>query len=240
MQEPGQCVVPAAGPPAMSHNGGVPSVSAEVRGSRAGGRPPLPEDQLARRKRAILDVTLSLVAAKGAGAVRLRDVAGEAGVSVGLLQYYFESRDQLIRDAFDQHARAVIDVVTAADDPGAPPWDRMKAMLGAAVLRRDLGQSSALWMEFTAASLHDEQLRALAKATYEAWRALLAQIVTRGIETKAFRPSLPPELVVSCLVALIDGFELAVAIDVHDASPAEIAEKLTSTARLMLNPASGG
>jgi len=211
-----------------------------MRGSHAGGRPPLPEDQLARRKHAILDVTLSLVAAKGAGAVRLRDVAGAAGVSVGLLQYYFESRDQLIRDAFDQHARAVIDVVTAADDPGAAPWARMEAMLGAAVLRRDLGQSSALWMEFTSASLHDEQLRALAKATYEAWRTLLATIVARGIETEAFRPSLPGDLVVSCLVALIDGFELAVAINVHDASPAEIAEKLTSTARLMLNPAGRG
>jgi AcrR family transcriptional regulator len=210
-----------------------------MRGPRAAGRPPLPEDELARRKRAILDVTLSLVAAKGADAVRLRDVAHEAGVSVGLLQYYFDSRDQLIRKAFNQHARAVIDVVTAADDPGAPPWARMEATLAAAVLRRDLGQSAALWMEFTSASLHDEQLRMLVKATYEAWRTLLAEIVTRGIETEAFRPSLSPDLVVSCLVALIDGFELAVAIDVHDATPEGVMEKLTGTARLMLNPTNG-
>jgi AcrR family transcriptional regulator len=224
----------------MSHNGEVPSVSVTTHGPRAGGRPPLPEDELARRKRAILDATLSLVAARGADAVRLRDVAREAGVSVGLLQYYFDSRDQLIRDAFDQHARAVIAVVTVADAPGASPWARMEAMFGAVVLRPDLGRSSALWMEFTSASLHDEQLRTLLKDTYEAWRALLAEIVARGIETGAFRPSLPPELVVSCLVALIDGFELAVAIDVHDATPAGILERLTGTARLLLNSAGLG
>jgi AcrR family transcriptional regulator len=226
---------PAGHAGAVSDNGEVPSVSVKMHGPRAAGRPPLAGDELARRKRAILDVTLSLVAAKGADAVRLRDVACEAGVSAGLLQYYFDSRDQLIRDAFDQHARAVIDAVTMADDPVAPPWARLEAMFGAVMLRPDLGRSSALWMEFTSASLHDEQLRMLLKGTYEAWRALLAEIVARGIETEAFRPSLPPELVVSCLVALIDGFELAVAIDVHDATPAGIREKLTGTARLLLN-----
>ena len=201
---------------------------------RPAGRPPLPADELTRRKRAILDAALVLVAAKGADAVRLRDVAREAGVSVGSLQYYFESRDQLIQEAFDQHARHVIEVVRLADDPLAAPWDRLTALLEAAVLRRDLRQSAALWMEFTSASLHDTGLRALVKGTYEAWRELLAQIVERGIEAGTFCPVLSADLVVSCLVALIDGFELAVAIDVHDATPQAVLEKLTGTARVLL------
>jgi AcrR family transcriptional regulator len=202
--------------------------------SRPAGRPPLPAEELTRRKRAILDATLVLVAAKGTDAVRLRDVARAAGVSVGSLQYYFESRDQLIQEAFDQHARQVIDVVRQADDPLAAPWDRLVALLEAAVMRRDLRQSAALWMEFTSASLHDEQLRALVKGTYEAWRNLLAEIVGCGIEAGTFRPVLSPDLVVSCLVALIDGFELAVAIDVHDATPQAVLEKLAGTARVLL------
>ena len=78
--------------------------------SRPSGRPPLPPGELSRRKQAILDATLRLVAAQGAAAVRLRDVARAAGVSVGSLQYYFDSRDQLVRAAFDQHARAVVDL----------------------------------------------------------------------------------------------------------------------------------
>jgi AcrR family transcriptional regulator len=202
---------------------------------RPAGRPPLPADELTRRKRAILDAALALVAAKGADAVRLRDVAREAGVSVGSLQYYFESRDQLIQEAFDQHARHVIDAMRLADDPATAPWDRLRALLEAAVLRRDLRQSAALWMEFTSASLHDEELRALLKGTYEAWRCLLAEIIDRGIEAGAFCPVLPGDLVVSCLVALIDGFELAVAIDVHDATPDAVLEKLTGAARVLLS-----
>jgi hypothetical protein len=42
----------------------------------------------------------------------------------------------------------------------------------------------------------------------------------------------PP--IVACLVALIDGFELAVAIDAADATPAAIAGKLKDAATALL------
>jgi AcrR family transcriptional regulator len=202
--------------------------------SRPSGRPPLPPGELSRRKRAILDATLRLVAAQGAAAVRLRDVARSSGVSVGSLQYYFDSRDQLIREAFDQHARDVVDLVALAGDPSALPQARLGAVVEAAVLRQDLRQSAALWMEFVTAGLHDNQLRGLLAGAYEAWRELLAEVVRAGTESGDFRPLLPAETVVACLVALIDGFELAVAIDVADATPAAIAGKIKDAANALL------
>jgi AcrR family transcriptional regulator len=202
--------------------------------SRPSGRPPLPPGELSRRKRAILDATLRLVAAPGGAAVRLRDVARSSGVSVGSLQYYFDSRDQLIREAFDQHARDVVDLVALAGDPSALPQARLGAVVEAAVLRQDLRQSAALWMEFVTAGLHDNQLRALLAGAYEAWRELLAEVVRAGTESGDFRPLLPAETVVACLVALIDGFELAVAIDVADATPAAIAGKIKDAANALL------
>ena len=202
--------------------------------SRPSGRPPLPPGELSRRKRAILEATLRLVADHGAAAVRLRDVARAAGVSVGSLQYYFDSRDELIRAAFDQHARDVVDLVGLAGDASATPPARLAAVIEAAVLRPDLRRSAALWMEFVTAGLHDAQLRALLEGAYEAWRDLLAEVVRAGTETGDFRPLLPPQTVVACLVALIDGFELAVAIDVADATPAAIAEKIKDAATALL------
>ncbi len=202
--------------------------------SRPSGRPPLPPGELSRRKRAILEATLRLVAGQGAAAVRLRDVARAAGVSVGSLQYYFDSRDELIRAAFDQHARDVVDLVALAGEASATPPARLAAVIEAAVLRPDLRQSAALWMEFVTAGLHDAELRALLAGAYEAWRDLLAEVVRAGTETGDFRPLLPPQTVVACLVALIDGFELAVAIDVADATPAAIAAKITDAATALL------
>jgi hypothetical protein len=89
-------------------------------------------------------------------------------------------------------------------------------------------------MEFVTAGLHDDQLRVLLAGAYEAWRDLVAEVVRAGTEAGEFRPLLPPETVVACLVALIDGFELAVAIDVADATPAAIAEKLKDAATALL------
>ena len=159
--------------------------------SRPSGRPPLPAGELSRRKRVILEATLGLVAAEGAATVRLRDVARASGVSVGSLQYYFDSRDQLIREAFDQHARDVVELVALAGDASAPPPTRLAAVIEAAVLRPDLRQSAALWMEFVTAGLHDDELRALLAGAYEAWRELLAEVVRSGTETGDFRPLLP-------------------------------------------------
>ena len=190
--------------------------------------------ELTRRKRAILDAALRLVAAQGAGAVRLRDVARESGVSVGSLQYYFDSRDQLIREAFDQHVREVVNLVTLAGDVSATPGARLAAIIDAAVLRPDLRFSAALWMEFVTAGLHDDQLRPLLGGAYEAWRELLAEVVRAGTASGEFRPLLLPQPVVACLVALIDGFELAVAVGVADATPAAIAGKLKDAATALL------
>jgi BetI-type transcriptional repressor, C-terminal len=79
-----------------------------------------------------------------------------------------------------------------------------------------------------------DQLRALLAEAYEAWRDLLAEVVRAGTETGDFRPLLPAETVVACLVALIDGFELAVAIDVADATPAAITGKIKDAATALL------
>lgn len=206
----------------------------EVR--RPPGRPLLDPAELAQRKRAILEAALGLIAARGAGAVRLRDVARESAVSVGSLQYYFGSRDQLIREAFRQYARDSLDLIGRADVPAATGWERLTAVLRVIATRPGLTRTARLWMEFNAAGLHDERLRALLLDTQEAWRGLLRRVVLAGVGSGEFRPALAPETVVICLVALIDGFDLAMAAGVEDATSAAIAANLSDAATALLAP----
>ena len=64
----------------------------------AGKRPPrkIPED----RRSTILDATLRLIATDGVDSVTHRRVAAAADVALGSTTYYFESREQLLREAF--------------------------------------------------------------------------------------------------------------------------------------------
>ena len=50
-----------------------------------------------QRRRQIADALLRVAAARGLHAAGMREVAAEAGVSVRLVQYYFETRQQLVQ-----------------------------------------------------------------------------------------------------------------------------------------------
>ena len=53
------------------------------------------------RRRALLDSALELFAGKGFANVELREIAANAGVTVGLIRHYFGSKDDLIDEATD-------------------------------------------------------------------------------------------------------------------------------------------
>jgi AcrR family transcriptional regulator len=71
--------------------------------SSAEDRPP--EDLTARAR--IRDAALDQFAARGVKAATLKDIADAAGVSVGLVQHHFGSKDGL-REACDKHVRDVV------------------------------------------------------------------------------------------------------------------------------------
>lgn len=53
-----------------------------------------------QKRRLILDTTLRLIATGGVDAVTHRRVAEAAGIPLGSTTYYFDSREQLLREAF--------------------------------------------------------------------------------------------------------------------------------------------
>jgi len=73
------------------------------------------------RRREIADALLRLAAAEGLESVSLRHVAAEAGISMGAVQHYFRSKDEMLVFAFEhqsqQHEQRIVGKLTAADRP---------------------------------------------------------------------------------------------------------------------------
>jgi DNA-binding transcriptional regulator YbjK len=59
------------------------------------------------RRAAILDATLRLIATDGVDSITHRRVAAAAGVPLGSTTYYFESRAQLLREAFRRYLEQI-------------------------------------------------------------------------------------------------------------------------------------
>jgi len=85
---------------------------------RKRGRPPGESAQGAATRQQLYDTAIQLIAQRGYEATTLRDIASEAGVSVGLLYRYFPSKQSVIVALYDQLSAAFA-TEAAAMTPGA-------------------------------------------------------------------------------------------------------------------------
>ncbi|MHA7279521.1 TetR/AcrR family transcriptional regulator [Arthrobacter sp. MDT2-2] len=85
-----------------------------------------PGQQIDRQAR-ILEAALDLLSRHGISGVSMRAVAREAGVALGLVNYYYEDKMSLIRAALhsvDEH-----DLALVASDPALPPDEQLRNAL---------------------------------------------------------------------------------------------------------------
>lgn len=117
----------------------------------------LHQDESERRYQ-LGEALMHVVAERGMTGTTLRQVADFAGVSVGLVQRYFATKDELLRFGFDHvyqrtHQRVAI-------VPIHPPIKQVVLAIAEAVLPLDPERSreSRVWLAFVQASLTDEKL----------------------------------------------------------------------------------
>ena len=105
------------------------------------------------REERILDAVLRLLATRGISAVSIRAVAREAGVALGLVNYYYDDKVGLIAAALRRIEEQ--DFALVARDPALDPEDRLRAAL------RQIAAPEFLTTEYLSLRL---QLWALAQA----------------------------------------------------------------------------
>lgn len=168
-----------------------------------------PKDQRERRGDLVRAATRAIAAAGVAG-LRVRDVAAQAGLSAGLVTYYYPSLDELVLDV---HADAVRrfwsarrEAVEQVDDP--------LAQLGELV-RRGVPEGVDDLLCRVLYELHVHGARSAAHATlmsslWEQEVSLYELVLTRGVERGALTLRSTPRVVAETVVALEDAVGLHV------------------------------
>lgn len=120
------------------------------------------------RRRHIAGALLDIAAERGLQAVTMREVAGRAGVSVRLVQYYFHTKDRLLETSWGYVAERLgerIRTRAAAIGTGLPPRAVLSVVLGTIVptdpeARRDSVASAAFYAAVvTGAARPEDRLR---------------------------------------------------------------------------------
>jgi AcrR family transcriptional regulator len=170
-----------------------------------------------QRRRELADAVLRVIRRDGLEHASVRNVAREAGLSMGSLRHYFTTQSELVAFAF----RTVIDRIEsrlAALPPELNPRRRAERTL-VELLPLDAQRRSEneVWLAFTARAAVDPTLRALRDEGYDALRAGCHSIV-RELSAAGLAPAdVPAEA--ERLHALLDGLAVHAAMrpDIHTA-----------------------
>ena len=154
----------------------------------------------------ILEGTCRVIAHSGAEGLRMAAVAREAGVSNALLHYYFSTRDELIRQAFEYHDRR--ETIRSAQR-GAQITDPIERIRD--VLMHELSDDAAvregwiLWHEMQSLAMFNEDFRETIAGRARRWVEYVAGLIDEAQRFGVVGVSVDNKAAALRLTAIVDG-----------------------------------
>jgi AcrR family transcriptional regulator len=165
-------------------------------------------DEAAGRRTAIIEAAARVIARRGYEGARLADVADEAGVSIGLVQHYFRSRERLMAETFRDYNAALVASALELADAEPDPSRRLVKLVRFTCSdspRLSLEEEWALWLEFWLTATRVPALRDQSAEIEDGWQRVFADAIAEGVRAGVFRPSQPVDDVVADVLAMMDG-----------------------------------
>lgn len=154
------------------------------------------------------------VGRRGAAGSTFDHVAREAGVSRGLLHYYFGSKERLLVEVVRQDCEVRTQVMRGRVAAAATAEEIVSALVvGLEEFIEDELANQSLVYEMLSASKHSEEIRAEMAELYRTWRATLADGLREKESEGVIALEADPEAVASILFSLGDGFGIQVISD---------------------------
>ncbi|MCW1918720.1 TetR family transcriptional regulator C-terminal domain-containing protein [Rhodobacter sp. KR11] len=176
-----------------------------------------------KRRLALVEATLALVAEGGAQNATVRSIAERAGVTAGLIRHYFQSKDQLLiaayRHLMDRMTDDSASVLRAA--PHAPEA-RLAAFVAASLTAPVVDpEALTLWATFLQETRRDPVMRETHSQTYLGYRDRLQGLIA---DLPGDWPDLHARRMAIACNAVIDGLWMEGCALPEAFAPGELAE----------------
>lgn len=171
-----------------------------------------------QRRRRIAEALWRIVSSRGLDDVGLREIAAEAGVSLGQLQHYFKTRDELLIYALAQIGELASERVQqrlgAIRGPKTPYAIIRTSLQEMLPLDPDSRTGLLVHVAFVARAVHDPQLRAITKGGTRPLADLFADQLGRARAERQIPTDRDPDTEAALLICLADGLTNYVLLDV--------------------------
>jgi AcrR family transcriptional regulator len=142
----------------------------------------------------------------------MRNIAERAGVSIGMLNYYFKSKKELVVEAIRHANEGVSRALASADS--IPFGPRRLEFILRRTLRNEYQQALPLAFRLAvmAAAAHDADLRREVVGWMEDGRSKFERSIRVGIENGPYRKDLDPKLLSYLLYGAMTGLAVETAV----------------------------
>lgn len=164
----------------------------------------------AERRPQILSAACEVIAQIGIPALRLSDVAKQAGVSAGTVHYYFDTKRDVITAAFefnltDSLARRQ-ELLSSGKDGLAVLHDLVESYLPTDERSR---RAWKVWLALWAEGSRDPVLQEINDRLYGQWRDVVAGVI-RAAQREGLARSGDPVVLANMLIGMLDGLAVQV------------------------------
>jgi AcrR family transcriptional regulator len=174
----------------------------------------------------ILDAVVAVLSTRGSDALSIRNVATEAGVSVGAVQHSFPTKDALIvgaMTAVNDRFRARLRTLLEAEES---PEARLRVFCAEVSCVTDAGTAdAAVWTSFAARASTDDEIRSIHATDWARTEDVLRQLLVA-----AFPASDVTADDAALVLAVTDGIAVARAAERSDRMTTERAMRLLDAA----------
>ena len=170
----------------------------------------------------VLDALMTIISDRGLDQASLREVATAAGVSLGTVQYYCRSKDEMLQMTFEHVIGRILERATGVERVGHVGSVLRLGLLEFLPLDQRRGVEARVYLAFAARAAVTPNLAAVQHRLMSESRALCAEALAVARERGQARPGLDAEAAAAAIVAMVDGLLLHMLSD-PTGMPAETA-----------------
>ncbi len=184
------------------------------------------------RKSQIVEAAMIVFARSGFHEARMDDIAEEAGLSKGALYWYFDSKDGIITAIFENlFNRELAQLQGISDEPGSSRERLLKFVQLTFADLTEFISYSALFYEFYAQALRQEEIRGTLKKYLRSFLAVLTPLIEQGIARGELRTVSSKESAIA-IGALIEG---TILLWIYDPDLIDLEQHIESSFNLLFD-----
>lgn len=161
----------------------------------------------------LLDALVRITAERGLDQASIREVAAAAGVSVGTVQYYCRSKDEMLRMAFEYVTRRIIARATSIEKTGTVGPVLRRGLMEFLPLDDARGAEARVYLAFAARAAVSPDLAAVQHALQGEIGVLCADAFRLARERGQAVADFDPDVAAAATAAMVDGLLLRLLTD---------------------------